>query len=150
MTPTELSLLAMLTAAAQLICSTALLFSRPPLLPPYPPHKCKCRAHTRLCPTACSRSNCTGATLLRASSRLSLTCSQTWRTRIAIVSLLLTNLLCLQQVARYAWDATFRCCGSYVMQLPLTFVQPAGFCCNCFVLRSHTLQMGRLEWTVWH
>lgn len=61
----------MLTAAAQLICSTALLFSRAPLLPPYPLHKCKCRAHTRLCPTACSRSNCTGATLLRASSRLS-------------------------------------------------------------------------------
>lgn len=60
MTPTELSLLAMLTAAAQLICSTALLFSFS-LLPPYPPHKCKCRAHTRLCPTACSRSNCTGA-----------------------------------------------------------------------------------------
>lgn len=137
MTPTELRLLATLTAAAQLHSSTA--------LPSFLLHKCKCRAHSPL--SDCLQQVITvQATLLRTSSphlashlfKLGSHASRLSRAVAAAADQLRRAQFNLPAaVAENASRAAFRC-GSCVPQLPLlTFVLPGGLSCNCFVLLAH-------------
>lgn len=146
MTPTELSMLATLTATAQLHSSTAQLacpaLPPPPSLPLAQVQMSSTLAFVRL-PAA--GHNCAGNPAAHLISS-SLSPVKTWLFRAVaavVAAVAAADQLRHAQfnlpaaVARYASRAAFRW-GSCVAQLPLTFVQPGGLSCKCFVLLAHS------------